>query len=107
MKEETIKGLLKLAENEDDEMKSFLTRMAIGKPLFVAEIYGGILSNLVGLPEGLTYRKLDWDILEHDMLLRDLDADEEVIKRAEENEGYIEDLEEQVEICLKNLLKID
>jgi hypothetical protein len=35
------------------------------------------------------------------------DGNEEVIKRAEKNNGYIEDLEEQVEICLKNLLKID
>lgn len=106
MKQKTIEGLLKLAENEDDEMKAFLTRMAMGKPLFVAEIYEGILSNLIGFPEGLTYRQLDWDIMEHDMLLRDLDATNEVIERARE-EDYIEDIQEQVEVCIKNLLEID
>ena len=107
MKKETIEGLLKLAENEDAEMRSFLIRMATSKLLFVAEISEGIFQWTTGLPQEFTYRVLDWDIVEHDMLLRDLDADEEVIKRAKENNGYIGDLEEQVEICLTNLLKID
>ncbi len=106
MKKETMEGLLKLAENEEGEMKAFLTRMAIGKPLFVAEISDGIFQWTQGLPEEFTYRVADHDIMEHDARLRDLEASDEVMERVRQEE-FLEDIEEQVQICIDNILSID
>jgi hypothetical protein len=96
----------KLCEQAQEDgfpiLSKFLGRMAKGEPLFQIVVEGGVVSDVIGIPEGCTYSLVDFDVLEaggSDVveLLRNLNPedtqgldDEEVLDKARDiMEGVI------------------